>query len=107
MKKKDVALFFDLQCNDTCVPLLIGTGKLKTLPNEGDVLVLNAELAKPIFLKVLKIEFLENSSVQIDVQYFGAKEVLKRASESKASIFPVSEIKPRYDGVALCMLYAE
>lgn len=107
MKKQDVTLFFDMQCDDSCVHLLIGTGKLKTLPNEGDILVLNAELAKPIFLKVLEIEFLDDSSVHIDVVYFGAKEVIKRAFECKASIFPVSEIKPRYDGVALCMLYAE
>ncbi len=107
MKKQNATLVFRLDCENTRIPLFVGRGKLSSLPKEGDILVLNAKLEKPIFLKTLEIDVCEDSSIHIEVQYFGGKDVLSRASEDNSSIVPMGEIKPCLDSLAICMLYAE
>jgi ribosomal protein L20A (L18A) len=104
MKKQNVTFLFPIEVT---IPIVIGTCSTLKQFNVHDVVVFQPGKKRPLYFQIQEISEDTDGSLEIVVEYFGGRKVMKRASIFNASIIPIEEVKLNYQHIVACMLCFE
>lgn len=104
MKKQNVTFLFPIE---ETIPIVIGTCSTIKQIKMHDVVAFQPGKKRPLYFQIQQISEDADGSLEIVVEYFGGKKVLKRASIFNASIIPIEEVKLNYQHIVACMLCSE